>query len=320
MGSLRALLAPKPFRGDLIAAGGAVLSLGLVLLDTRVQDDWPVGARFVVLLLGAALLLTMAWLAPAEGSAPRMYVSALLVAGFPLLVVALLELAELLGAGDLGAGTLTWVALLVAAKYAAFALKRGSAISTLLAAASAVVALLAAWSWIFDPGGPTPLQWLCLVSIVVLALAAIALRDDHKQHAVALVDVAGLSALLLAALLSIDATFDLISSSSGLAANVASPDVGWGWKLVLVAVGFGLAAYGAVDRERGPIWLGIAVLVMFVLLASGGNLLWWPLLLLATGMAAIAAGLRPTTAAPPAPDLDRPEAPRPFDPPPDPFL
>jgi hypothetical protein len=89
---------------------------------------------------------------------------------------------------------------------------------------------------------------------------------------------------------------------------------------VLVAVGFGLIAYGAVDRERGPVWLGVAVLAAFVLLASWGNLLWWPLILLVIGVAAIVAGLRPTTAAPPAPDLHRPEAPRPFDPPPDPFL
>jgi hypothetical protein len=54
-------------------------------------------------------------------------------------------------------------------------------------------------------------------------------------------------------------------------------------------------------------------------LAGEGNLLWWPLILLLVGVGAIAAGLRPTTAAPPAPE--RPEAPtRPFDPPPDPFL
>ena len=94
---LRGVLAPKPFRGDLIAAGGAALSLGLVLLDVRVQDDWPAGVRFVVVALGAVLLLAMAWLAPVEGSAPRMYVSALVVAGFPLLALALVELARLLG-------------------------------------------------------------------------------------------------------------------------------------------------------------------------------------------------------------------------------
>jgi hypothetical protein len=316
MGSLRALITPKPFRGDLIAAGGAALCLGLVLLDTRVQDDWAVGVRFVVLLAGAALLLAMAWLAPVEGSTPRMYVSALLVAAFPLLVFALIELSILLGAGDdLSPGATTWIALLVAAKYAAFAVRRGSAISTFLAGASAVVALLAAWSWIFDPQSATPLEWLCLVSILVLTYGAVVLRDHHKPHAVALIDVAGLAALLLAGIISVDVVVETISGQ-----GLSSPSAPWGWKLVLVAVGFGLVAYGAVDRERGPVWLGVAVLTAFVLLASGGNLLWWPLILLVIGVAAIAAGLRPTTAEPPAPDLDRPEAPRPFDPPPDPFL
>jgi hypothetical protein len=281
MGSLRAMLAPKPFRGDLIAAGAASLAVGLVLLDTRVQDDWAGGLRFAVLAAGAALLLTMAWLAPVEGASPRMYVSA----------------------------------LLVAAEYATFAVRRGSAISAFLAAASAVVCLLAAWSWVFDPDSATPLEWLCAVSIIVLAYGAVVLRDHHKAHAVALIDVAGLTALLLAGIISIDVVSETIAGE-----GVRTPSAPWGWKLVLVAVGFGLVAYGAVDRERGPVWLGVAVLTAFVLLAGAGNVLWWPLILLVIGVAAIAAGLRPTTAAPPAPDLDRPEAPRPFDLPPDPVL
>jgi hypothetical protein len=321
MGSLRAMLAPKPFRGDLIAAGAGALSVGLVLLDTRVQDDWATGVRFVVLALGAALLLGMAWLAPVEGATPRMYVSALLVAAFPVLAFALVELSLLLGA-DGGAGAVTWIALLVGAKYGFFAWRRGSPISTLLAAAAGVVALLAAWSWIFDPHSPTPLQWLCLVAIVVLALAAIALRDHHRPHAVALIDVAGLTALLLAYLLAAEAVIVGWTSYAGATETgpVTFAGAGWGWKLVLVAVGFGLVAYGAVDGERGPVWLGVGVLTAFVLLAGPGNLLWWPLILVLIGAVAIAAGLRPTTAAPPAPDVDRPEASRPFDPPPDPFL
>jgi len=314
-GRARDTLAPKPFRGDLIAAGGAVLAVGLVLLDTRVQDDWPGGVRFAALTAGAALLLLLAWLAPVEGATPRMYVSALLVAGFPLLAGALVELSALLGS-DGGAGTVTWFALLVAAKYATFAWRRGSPICTLLAAVSALVALFAAWSWIFDPHGPTAFEWLSLVAIVVLTLAAVVLRDRRRAHAVALIDVAGLAALTLAGLIGVDVFASAVSGE-----GVTTPHAGWGWKLVLVAVGFGLAAYGAVDRERGPVWLGVAVLLAFVLLASGGNLLWWPLILLLIGLAAIAAGLRPTTAAPPAPDLDRPEAPaRPFDPPADPFV
>jgi hypothetical protein len=245
-----------------------------------------------------------------------MYVSVLIVAAFPLVVFALIELAMLLGAGDdISPGTTTWISLLVAALYAVLAVRRGSAISTLLAAASGVVCLLAAWSWVFDPGSATPLEWLCAVSILLLAYGTVVLRDRHKAHAVALADVAGLTALLLAGIIGIDVVTQTIAGE-----GVLSPSAPWGWKLVLVAVGFGLVAYGAVDRERGPVWLGVAVLAAFVLLAGAGNLLWWPLILLVVGVAAIAAGLRPTTAAPPAPDLDRPEAPQPFDPPPDPFL
>ncbi len=69
-----------------------------MLLDTRVQDDWPVGVRFALLAAGAVLLLSMAWWAPVEDDSPRMYVSALLIAAFPLLAFALLELADLFGA------------------------------------------------------------------------------------------------------------------------------------------------------------------------------------------------------------------------------
>jgi hypothetical protein len=304
-------LTPKPFRGDLIAAGAAALSLGLILLDTRVQDDWPVGVRWILLTLGAALLLGMAFLAPVEGPAPRMYVSALIVAAFPLLAFALFELSVLLGA-DGGAGALTWIALLLGGKCAWFAWRRGSSISTFLAAASGLVALLAAWSWIFSPGSTTPLQWLCLVAIVALALGAIALRDRHRAHAVALIDVAGLAALLLAGLIGVG-----FIGAAFVGGSVGVPSAPWGWKLVLLAVGFGLVGYGAVDRERGPIWLGVGVLAAFVILAGQGNLLWWPLILLLLGVVAIGAGLRPTTAAPPPPpDLRAPEAPMP----PDPFL
>jgi hypothetical protein len=60
MESLRAILAPKPFRGDLIAAGAASLAVGLVLLDTRVQDDWAGGVRFAMLLAAEELLLLFA--------------------------------------------------------------------------------------------------------------------------------------------------------------------------------------------------------------------------------------------------------------------
>lgn len=298
-------LRPMPFRGDLIAAGAVAVAVGIVLLDARMQDDWQAGMRFAVVGAAALLMLTLAWRAPREGDEPRMYVSTLLAAGYPLTLLALVELGDALGGSADSEGTLTWVLLALAALYATAAVLRNSAICTLLGSATLAVAAMAAWWWIFDPGGVTPLQWLSLVTIAAAGLGALALRDARRAHAVALVDVAGLAALLLAFLVGSEPLFGGLFGADG-----AGPGSPWGWKLVLAAVGFGLVAYGAVDRERGPAWLGAAVLGTFVALAgSEGSLLWWPLVLLGLGGAAVAAGLRPTTPLPPSPDADAPEAP-----------
>jgi Sec-independent protein secretion pathway component TatC len=79
-----------------------------------------------------------------------------------------------------------------------------------------------------------------------------------------------------------------------------------GWKLYLIAVGLGLVAYGAVDRERGPAYVGLAVLAAFVILtgppvSARGTLVGWPGLLLVVGGAGLAIGLRPRRPLPPEP-------------------
>ena len=80
--------------------------------------------------------------------------------------------------------------------------------------------------------------------------------------------------------------------------------------------GLRAVAYGAVDRVPGAAWLGVAQLAGFVVAASAeadDTLLWWPLLLLALGAAALAAGLRPRSPLPPEPDgysVERPLASR----------
>src|SRR5204862_3789151 len=92
--------------------------------------------------------------------------------------------------------------------------------------------------------------------------------------------------------------------------------VGAGWELFLLACGFGLAAYAAVDREAGPGYIGVLVLALFVLIAGpagrdGASLIGWPivLLLMAGGMLAI--GLRPSHPLPPPPDAGGPPPPPP---------
>ena len=88
----------------------------------------------------------------------------------------------------------------------------------------------------------------------------------------------------------------------------------FGWKLYLVAAGFGLVAYAAVDGEAGPAYIGVAVLLAFAVmvglnLAGRGSLVGWPLFLLVIGGAGLVIGLgraatsRRRPGAPPSPQL-----------------
>lgn len=292
---VRSGLRPLPFRGDLIAAGAIPLAVGALLVDGRMAA-WSPWIRATLTAVVAALLLVLAWRAPVEAPAPRSYVSVLLVCGFPLAAAALLELAAAIGLGR--AATATLVALAVGAGYVALARARGSAICTLLGAASLVVAVVAGWTWVFATRSATPERWLLLVAILALALGVVAARDRHRAHAVALADVAGLAAVYIG-------VSAVAARVVGEAFSLGGGGWGWGWELVLLLTGFGLVGYGLVDHERGPAWLGAVVLGLFTAsAATGGSLLWWPLVLVLLGGAAIGAGLRPTTPTPPSPDRD----------------
>jgi hypothetical protein len=71
----------------------------------------------------------------------------------------------------------------------------------------------------------------------------------------------------------------------------------------LLAIGFGLIGYAGSDREPGPAYLGVLVLLSFAVMAGSGHrtLLGWPLVLLALGVVGLVIGLRPSTPAPPPP-------------------
>ena len=65
---------------------------------------------------------------------------------------------------------------------------------------------------------------------------------------------------------------DVLQSSIGDvvdgSTDATGPGLRWGWQLVLLATGFALVGYGAVDRERGPTWFGAAILALFTLNAA----------------------------------------------------
>jgi hypothetical protein len=309
-------LAPRSDRGDVVAAGAVVITVFAVLFDIRFSDDWDAGPRLLVVGALAFFVGTLALLSPLEDATPRPFQSVLYVADFVLTLLMLGELADVLGAEDSlsASGTVTWVGLLLIGLAGFYAIARRSAIMTLLAALTAVVVVNSFFDWIADPSLQTH-RWLLLLCAVALALGAVALRDLRRRDAVSLVDAAGLAIVALGVTLLISQVFGAIAGiAGGLFGESRSPSGPAGWELVLLITGFGLIAYGAVDRERVPSFIGLLVLVLFVVeaaLDTEASLLWWPLLLLLLGGALLALGLRPRQALPPEP----PVPPAPQDPP-----
>jgi hypothetical protein len=306
--SLLDLLRPKPFRGAVIAAGVVVLVTLVWVVSTRFDDAWGPGAHVAYAGVAWAFVTALAVLSPSEGDAPHAYQSVLFVAAVALLLDVLLELGGLLGAESAfsAPGNVTWVMAVLAAFALAFATRRDSAACTLIGALAGGAGVLAAVHWIWEPEGLRTDRWVLLGLMLVYGVVAIGQRDRRLRHGVALIDAAGVAALL-------------ISGSFVLGAIVSEAEpvtgVAWGWELLTVAAGFGLIAYSSVDRQPGPAYLGVLNLVAFAIITSlgvsreGATLLGWPVALAAAAAALLAIGLRPTTPAPPPPDIDAPEAP-----------
>jgi len=309
------LLRPHPHRGDVVAAGAVPLAVAAFLIDLR-MTQWGVGARFVVVGLLSGLVLTMGWLAPLESDVPRAYHSVLLVAGLLAVALALGLLAELLGAArPPGAGGQTWTFGLLSLLAAGAARRANSGACTLIAALAAAIALQELVSWVFAPHGPGTFRALLLFESLAFVGGALRLRDSRRRHAVQLVNAAGLLALVLGLSYLIATGIAALLRRAGAGAffsgSVSAP---FGWKLYLLAVGFGLVAYAAVDREPGPAYIGVAVLAVFAVLAGlpvaeRGSLVGWPLFLLLIGAIGLGVGLRPRQPLPPPPPAGNEPAP-----------
>jgi hypothetical protein len=292
------LLRPPPHRGPLIAAGAVVLAVGVALTELRLVDELAVGVHFLILAVPAAVILALGIQAPNEDGTPPAYQSALLVTGLLLLYGALLRLADLLGADlaqDVWDGATTWTSAVLALAALWVSLRRRSAVCVLIAAIAAMIALLSAWDWIFNPGTFTASRWLLLVSAAAAVLAGLALRERLPRHAELLIVSAGLAILAIG----LQSLLVGVFQAFGPPENVLPAF----WELVLLVAGCGAVAFGAVDRSPGPAWLGVAILATFVTATTLGEetLQWWPTLLLVLGAGAMAVGLRPREELPPEP-------------------
>jgi hypothetical protein len=193
------LLRPPPHRGPLIAAGAVALAAGLGLAELRIAGELTPGYHLFVLAAVAAILLALGLQAPEEDGGLPAYKSVLLVTGLLVLYAALLRLADALGdsSGGLPVATMTLTGLAEAAAALAVAVRTRSAVSGLLAAVFAMVALVAAWEWVFDPDGFGVARWLLGLGAAGLVLGSLALRARRPRQAELLIDAAGLAILAI---------------------------------------------------------------------------------------------------------------------------
>jgi hypothetical protein len=292
-----------------------VLTVATAMVNIRMDATWGEGVFLVLNLLGFTVIYAMGMLARLEDGRPRPYQSALLVSGLALLALTLYRLARVFSVDHplSASGTVFWGALLLAAAAAWPAWTRNSAVCALIEALAGGAALLAFVDLVFNPRGPTTERWILLLLIIVYVLIALWRRDRERRHAVQMVNAAGIAVLVL------QTTF-FAGVFTLLGPAVGSP--GFGWALIMLAGGFGLVAYAAVDREPGPGYLGVAVLALAVFLVGrpspAGDLLFWPLFLLLVGLAGVGIGLRPRRRLPPEPGPSRTEPTTPLRPQPEP--
>jgi hypothetical protein len=293
-------LRPHPHRGDVVAAGAVVFALAILVINVRMEAPWGTGIHLVITGLAAAFVLAMALLAPMEGPEPRPYQSVLLVTGLLLLEVALGRLADVLGADGFlsSSGAVTWTQIVLAAVAAQAARSRNSAVCLLIGAAAFAAAVLAFVDWVFSPHGITTFRYLLVLLTLGFTAAALVQRASRREHSVQLINAAGLAVIALELTWAVQAIFAEALELPG--------DAGWGWELFMLAAGCGLVAYAAVDRVRGPAYIGFFALLLYVVIAAppgGGaaSLIGWPIVLLLIGGAGLAIGLRPRRPLPPEP-------------------
>lgn len=305
------VLRPLSHRGDVVAAGAVVLALGAAVADLRLGETWAAGVRLALLSGPAALIVLAMGLRSPVQERPRPSVTILLVAGLALTALALSDLADVVGdEGRLASpAATTFVSGCLAGLCLLLAPAKRSATVTLAGCVAGAATLLAAADLGFELDDRLEaFRYLLCAALLLVALAAAATRDRQRRHAVAFAEAGGL------ALVAIGVTLVAERLPEFAPVGPLAQGTGAGWEALLVLGGWALLAYAAVDRERGPAWLGIAVLALFTGLAGteeGASLLWWPLGLLVAGAAIVAFGLRPAKELPPEPEVPREEPPAP---------
>jgi hypothetical protein len=276
-------LRPNKNNGDALALGSIALALAVLMLTIRLGGPWASGVNLAYTAIAAALVLGLAYLTPTGSGRPAPYLTAIFVAGYSIAVIAILNLADVLGADGLEAGTRVWILALLLGIAIYIALFYNSGVFTLLAGLVGIGLILSLVDWIFTPDDPVETyRWiLVLIVLVYLAIAVLEIVPETYRQ-VAIVDAAGFALLALA--------FTFLSGVGGL--DIGSEGTSAGWEIAILIGSVLLIGYAFLAGDPGPGYLGGFNIAAFGVIAAAtdeASVLWWPAILIAVAVAAVAA-------------------------------
>ena len=304
---LRNLQARDDSRAEALrAVGGLLLGIGgLVLLVRKSSfpdDAWEDFPLLFVWLIPAVILYA-GGIAAARAARPKLWHSVWVVFGILFLYGALLQFIALLDGNTASSLNTLWTLSVVAAAGVGAALFARVSFGWLVAGVALAIAWLALWDEILADGiggDAGTFRGLCMIAALLLVGLAwfIETRGREGTEAAELVTAAGLIFVVGAGLIG------LSELSSLLVATDVSPTSGGVepslfWDLVLLGGAILLIAAGGLTGVRGPVYVGAAGILTFVLLVGvdldddtpAGNIVGWPLVLLLLAALAIAASL-----------------------------
>lgn len=271
--------------------GAIALTIAVFLVDMRQQDEWGALLRLVVALVPCAALYSIVLAVATPGDALRRWQTALMLCAVALLLLTLIQLADLLGAGSAeSSGTLFWVMGLIAAKagYVAYIVR--SPIHVLIATIAAAISFLSFVDWAIDDLSLDSTRDLLLLVALVYCAVAYRLRTRLGEPGADYVNYVVLAAALVAVL---SGTIGVGTGSlGGVLAGVFFQENSTFWEVVLLCVSLIAVGYTVVTGYRATAYVGLTGIVVFVsVVAVEGGIWAWPLLLALGGIAAVVASI-----------------------------
>lgn len=300
---MASFLRPDPARAVVLAAGAVALTLLVLLIGIRFDEEWGIGIHLVYSVLAAALVLALAVGVDRRDDLMPIWHSVLFVTAFLLVLQAISYLADVLGSEDgiSSSGTVVWTGLIMLALAAFFAVRYGSGIAALFAAVTAVVVLVAFVDWVFTPEEVGTFRVVLLIAGLALWARAWMVRAKRPHQANGLVVAAGLVLLTIAGTFAVEA---LQGALGGLFGGQSQPfdRPGEAWEIVMLLGGAALIAWTWLGGASGPAYLGATALSAFLVFASlsdedGPSLMGWPIVLAIATAVLLVLALRPTVEA-----------------------